>query len=110
MPPAQVGKKTATQKKNFFLSFVSQRLSLQHPQQAKESDTGRHSGNGDASQVLEVESVQQVLGVRVDVDRLLLDSRDLMIDETRTQKKSRGAVNKMTTFVDLASEQDFPFN
>lgn len=91
-------------KLHFFFSIFSQRHSLQHPRQAKKSDTGRHSGNGDASQVLEVKRVKQVLGVRVDVDGLLLDSRDLVIDVKRKQEPQKESISseKYKTLIHLS--------
>lgn len=108
IPPAPVEsfdtEKKGNIKQNTFFSQYFRRGSVEHPQQAKKSDTGRHSRNGDASQVLEVERVQQVLGVRVDVDRILLDSRDLVIGETGGRKRVRKPRQHRTFFITLLTQ------
>ena len=66
------------------LLVMSQRHSLQHPQPARKSKTRGHSGNGDSSQILEIQRVEQILRVRVDVDGLLLDGGNLGIEKKKT--------------------------
>lgn len=73
--------------KKLFKLIPLQRHSFQRPKTAKKSKTHGRSRHSDASQVLEVKRVEQVLGVRVDVDGLLLDSRNLVTQKVGKQQE-----------------------